>query len=134
MEKGRAVCPGEELTYNCTMFDDLRTYQTVWLLYLSPSSQDLCSHGLVSVVHDESQASSAPSKCGPFTAQDTGTSGYCHNSTLTVTASPGLNGTVVSCSENLKNGVIAGSATILLLMNPGIVNTAINDTFHDFSL
>ena len=68
--------------------------------------------GVVALLH--STLGDLPIVCGNFSAQAiyTAIDGDCHTSTLTVTASPELNGTVVTCEDNPGN--VAGSATILL--------------------
>ena len=103
MEEGRAVCPGEELTYTCSIFDDTSFLTTTWRMTPQP-----CVGGFVGLVH--STLGDPPIECGPFSANLTASDGDCYNSTLTVTASPELNGTVVSCEDTLGN--VAGSATI----------------------
>ena len=104
VEEGRAVCPGEELTYNCTI-DGTGSSLTVWNITLQP-----CPGGVVGLFHNT--LGDPQIKCGPFSANLTASDGDCYTSTLTVTASPELNETVVTCKDNSEN--IAGSATILL--------------------
>ena len=102
VEEGRAVCPGEELTYTCTIFDDTSTFPiVVWSGFCADSS-------VINIVHGSSQESGT---CGPFSVQTNGSDGNCHTSTLTVTASPELNGTVIQCSHL---GVEVGRATLLV--------------------
>ena len=109
VEEGRAVCPGEELTYTCTIFDDTseKYQQTEW-------SGLNCSlhiiHGLME-----------PRMCGPFSVNATGSDGDCHTSTLTVNVSPELNGTVIQCL-NQRIDTIVGSATLFL---QGCINMCI---------
>ena len=101
VEEGRAVCPGEELTYTCTIFDGTGSSATVWRM--------TCAGGGVVLVH--STLGDPPIECGPFLAQLTASDGDCYTSTLTVTALLELNGTVVICGDTSGN---VGSATILL--------------------
>ena len=101
VEEGRAVCPGEELTYTCT----IDGFATVWRMTPQP-----CAAGGVGLVH--STLGDPPKKCGPFSAQLTANDSNCYTSTLTVTASLELNGTVVTCEDTFGN--VAGSATMLL--------------------
>ena len=101
MEEGRAVCPGEELTYTCS----IDGFATLWRMTPEP-----CEGGAVALLH--STLGDPPIECGPFSAQLTANDSNCYTSTLTVTASPELNGTVVRCEET--SGNVAGSATILL--------------------
>ena len=101
MEEGRAVCPGEELTYTCS----IDGFATVWRMNPQP-----CAGGVVALVH--STLGDPPIECGNFSAQLTASDGDCYTSTLTVTASPELNGTVVTCEDT--SGNVAGSATIPL--------------------
>ena len=105
VEEGRAVCPGEELTYTCTIFDGTCSSATVWSMTPLP-----CVGGVVALLH--STLGDPPIECGPFSAQLTANDSNCYTSTLTVTASPELNGTVVTCEDTLGN--VAGSATTLL--------------------
>ena len=104
VEEGRAVCPGEEFTYTCTI-DGTGSSLTAWRMTPQP-----CAGGAVALVH--STLGDPPIECGPFSAQLTASDGDCYTSTLTVTASLELNGTVVTCEDALGN--VAGSATILL--------------------
>ena len=104
VEEGRAVCPGEELTYNCTI-DGTGSSITVWRMTPQP-----CAGGGVALAHNT--LGDPPIECGPFSAQLTASDGDCYTSTLTVTASPELNGTVVTCEDS--SGNVAGSATMLL--------------------
>ena len=96
MEEGRAVCPGEEITYNCSIFDDTneKYQQTVWS-GLNCSLHVL--HGLLEL-----------DTCGSFSAQATGSDGDC-----TVTASPELNGTLIQCL-NPRSSTIVGSTSLFL--------------------
>ena len=107
VEEGRAVCPGEELTYTCKIFDDTRLSVTVWRITPLP-----CAGNTVLLIHSKLGNGDPPIECGPFSAQLTANDSNCYTSTLTVTASPELNGTVVRCDDNPGN--TAGSATILL--------------------
>ena len=103
VEEGRAVCPGEELTYTCTIFDDTSLFPTaVWSGFCADSSSIFIIHG------DSSEESGM---CGPSTVQANGSDGDCYTSTLTVTASPELNGTVIRCSHE---SVEVGRATLLV--------------------
>ena len=104
MEEGRAVCPGEELTYTCTI-DGTGSSITVWSMTPQP-----CAGSAVVLVH--STLGGPPIECGQFSAQLTASDGDCYTSTLTVTASPELNGTVVRCEDSSGNA--AGSASMLL--------------------
>ena len=103
MEEGRTVCPGEELTYTCKIFGDTGSSATVWRMTPLP-----CAGGVVALFH--STLGGPPMECGPFSAQLTANDSNCYTSTLTVTASLELNGTVVTCEDNPGN--VAGSATI----------------------
>ena len=103
MEEGRAVCPGEELTYTCTIFDDTSTFPIVaWSGFCADSSVIAIAYGV---------SSQESGTCGPFSVQATGSDDNCHTSTLTVTASPELNGTVIRCSHE---SVEVGRATLLV--------------------
>ena len=101
VEEGRAVCPGEELDYTCTIFDDTGTSSTEWIL---------CGRGTLVVVH--STLGGQPVDSGNFSAILTASNSDCYTSTLTVTASPELNGAVIICRDSLEN--VAGNTTILL--------------------
>ena len=103
MEEGRAVCPGEELTYTCTIFDDTNEnyQQTVWS---GLNCSLIVLHGPVEL---------EPETCESFSAQATGSHGGCHTSTLTVTASPELSGTVIQCLDPHSSTVV-GSALLFL--------------------
>ena len=108
VEEGRAVCPGEELTYTCTI-DGTGSSLTVWRMTPQP-----CAGSGVALFH--STLGDPPIECGNFSAELTVSDGDCYTSTLTVTASPSipeLNGTVVICQDNPGN--VAGSATILIV-------------------
>ena len=99
VEEGRAVCPGEELTYTC----NISTSVTFWYITPSPCGNDaiaLAQHTVPQIM------------CEPFLAQLTASDGDCYTSTLTVIALPELNGTVVTCEDNARN--VAGSAAMLL--------------------
>ena len=103
VEEGRAVCPGEELTYTCTIFDDTNSFPVaVWSGFCAGSSDIVIAHG---VPVQES------AMCGPFSVQATGSDGDCHTSTLTFNASAELNGTVIQCSG--VSGEV-GRATLLV--------------------
>ena len=91
MEEGKAVCLGEELTYNCTIFDDMKIYpQALWSGFCADNSLLTIIFGVPSQESD---------LCGPFLVNATGKDGDCYTSTLTVTASPELNGTLVQCVD-----------------------------------
>ena len=103
VEEGRAVCPGEELTYTCNIFDDTSAFPiAVWSGLCADSSDISIVHGILA------QESGT---CGPFTVQATGSDGDCYTSTLTVTASPELNETVIQCSNV---AVEVGNTTLLV--------------------
>ena len=98
VEEGRAVCPGEELTYTCTIFDDTSLYATtIW--NASRIGSNYCPDYGNLMVLTHGLSSEELYRCGPFTAQATGSDGDCYTSTLTVTASPELNGTVIQCID-----------------------------------
>ena len=103
MEEGRVVCPGEELTYNCTIFQKSGTPVAVWSGFCADSSD-------INIIHGGQPAQESDT-CGPFTVNATGSDGNCHTSTLTVTASPELNGTVIQCSYL---GDEVGNTTLLV--------------------
>ena len=101
MEEGRAVCPGEELTYTCTIFDDKSTFPlATWSRFCPNDSVIDIFHGL---------SAEEMEMCGPFTVQATGSNGSCYTSALIVTASPKLSGTLISCSHQ---GLEVGRATL----------------------
>ena len=103
MEEGRAVCPGEELTYTCTIFDDTNSFPAaVWSGFCADGSDIVIVHG---------SPAQESGMCGPFSVQTTCSDGNCYTSTLTVTASPELNGTVIQCSHL---GVEVGTSTLLV--------------------
>ena len=104
VEEWRAVCPGEELTYTCAIFDDTGFSSTVWRMTPHP-----CDGGVVLLFHG-TPVGGPPIECGEFSAQLIASDGDCYTSTLTVTASPELNGTVVTCDST------DGSATIMIGM------------------
>ena len=104
VEEGRAVCPGEELTYNCTI-NGTGSSVTVWSM-----TPQQCGGGVVALFHNT--FGDPPNECGNFSAQLTAKDSNCYTSTLTVTASPELIGTVVTCEDTLGN--VAGSVTTLL--------------------
>ena len=106
VEEGRAVCPGEELTYNCTIFDDINTFPaSVWSGFCADSSA-------INIIHGFPAQESG--MCGPFLVQATGSDGDCHTSTLTVNVSLELSGTVIRCNNT---SVEVGSATLLMAGN-----------------
>ena len=85
------VCPGEELTYSCTIYDFTNTNPTaVWSGFCADGSVINIAHG---------QPAQESGMCGPFSVQATGSNGTCYTSTLTVNASAELNGTVIQCSH-----------------------------------
>ena len=102
VEEGRAVCPGGELTYNCTIFQTAGTLVSVWSGFCADSSDINIVHGI---------PAQESGMCGPFSVQTTGSDGDCHTSTLTVNASAELNGTVIQCSG--VSGEV-GRATLLV--------------------
>ena len=103
VEEGRAVCPGEELTYNCTIFDNTTNSHTaVWSGFCDNNTELHIVHAASSQLSDT---------CGPFTVNATGSDGDCHTSTLTVTASTELSGRVIRCSHE---SVEVGRATLLV--------------------
>ena len=104
VEEGRAVCPGEELTYTCTIFDNTSTFPAAFWSGFCADSSDIINiaHGILA---QES------GMCGPFLVQATGSDGDCYTSTLTVNASLELNGTVIQCSHL---GVEVGRRTLLV--------------------
>ena len=104
VEEGRAICPGEKLTYNCTVFDNVNLVPTaVWSGFCADSSVINIAHG---VPVQESGL------CGPFSVQAADANGNCYTSTLTVTASPELNGTIIQCSHESFE---VGRATLLVV-------------------
>ena len=102
MENQRAVCPGEKLTFNCSIYVVNQTPHTVWSGFCADGSVVNIFHGFPTQESDT---------CGPFLVDATGSDGDCYTSTLTVTASPELNGTVILCSEST---VEVGRATIVV--------------------
>ena len=103
VEEGRAVCPGEELAYTCNIFDDIN-------IVVDVAWSGLCADGSdINIFHGIPAQESGT--CGPFAAQATGSDGDCYTSTLTVTASPELNGTVIQCSHG---SVEVDRATLLV--------------------
>ena len=103
VEEGRAVCPGEELTYNCTIFDDMNNFPAaVWSGFCPDNSDINIAHGIPAQESD---------MCGPFSVQATGSDSDCYTSTLTVTASLDLSGTVINCSHE---SVEVGRATLIV--------------------
>ena len=103
VEEGRVVCPGKELTYTCTFANGGGEVQiTSWNI-----SQ--CS-SIINTVHDATNYGKVET-CGPFSVQvNNASDGDCYTSTLTVTASPELNGTLIQCF----GGEISGRFTILV--------------------
>ena len=102
VEEGRAVCPGEELTYTCTIFQMGGIPVAVWSGFCADSSDIIIVHGV---------PGQDSGMCGPFSAQATGSDGGCHTSTLTVNVSLELSGTVIRCSNVT---VEVGRATLLV--------------------
>ena len=91
------VCPGEKLTYTCSIDG---TDATLWNITPRPHQ---CEEDVIALAR-------GTQTCGPFSAQITSTTDSCSTSTLTVTYSPELNGTVITCEDNA--GSVAGNATI----------------------
>ena len=105
VEEGRAVCPGEELTYTCTIFDNTSIFPVAfWSGFCADSSDIVIAHG----------SAQESGMCGPFTVQATASDGDCYTSTLTVTASPELNGTAIQYSHG---SVEVGRATLVAGMH-----------------
>ena len=103
VEEGRAVCPGEELTYTCTiLFQTGGTPIAFWSGFCADNSDINIFHGILAQESD---------MCGPFSVQATGSDGDCYTSTLTVTASLDLSGTVINCSHE---SVEVGRATLIV--------------------
>ena len=103
MEEGRGVCPGEEVSYTCTVLGGAAVWRVpcgnpgVLVLVQTKWVED---HVPVPVV------------CGNFSAVEVLGRG-CYTSTLVVTASPELNGTLIACEDGSKKASV-GNATILL--------------------
>ena len=103
VEEGRAVCPGEELTYTCTIFDNTSTIPVAfWSGFCADNSAINIIHGIPSL---------ESGTCGPFSVQATGSDGDCHTSTLTVNVSLELSGTVIRCSNT---SVEVGRTTLIV--------------------
>ena len=68
-----------------------------------------CNVGALALVHN-TRLGDSPAECGNFSAVLKASDSGCYTSTLTVTASPELNGTV-ACENSSEN--VAGNATIL---------------------
>ena len=92
---GRVIIAQQELQYICSVYSNTSSTLVIWKV-------DFC----------EDIVSSADTlECEGFSAQATGSIiGGCYTSTLTVTASPKLNGTVVRCITN--DGSEVGRAAI----------------------
>ena len=120
VEEGRAVCPGEELTYTCTMTG---SSATVWKITPQPCD------GLVSffIMYHNTDTF----KRGPFSARLSASDGDCYTSTVTVTASLELNGTVIACSDNPGN--VTGNAVIQLGRCACVVAQARTRALHVFT-
>ena len=93
----------------------------VWSGFCAGSSDIEIYHGLLPTQES--------GMCGPFSVQATGSDAGCHTSTLTVTASPELNGTVIQCSHL---GDEVGRATLLVAGND--INNNNSKIGHGFSL
>ena len=103
MEEGRAVCPGDKLTYTCTIFDVSSSFPiATWSGFCADNTSLNVVHGVPVQETD---------MCGPFSVLATASNTTCHTSTLTVTA-PDMDGMVIRCRHN---GVEVGTATILLV-------------------
>ena len=91
----------------CIIFDDTNSFpQTAWNGLNCSENADA-----ILIVYPLMQSG----MCGPFSANSTGSNGTCYTSTLTVTASAELNGSVVNCFNNNGNGVLIGSALLIVL-------------------
>ena len=87
------VFPGLQLQYICTTYYTGDVYAvTEW--DIAPVS---LPKEVAVLVHGVPEQESV--KMGPFSILATGSDGDCYNSSLTVTASPELNGTVISCKQ-----------------------------------
>ena len=103
VEQGKAVCPGDELTFNCSLLDG------VGLIWIGSTFNCPEESNFILIT-----GSIKASECGPFNAQkSTGSSSDCYTSTLSVTASHELNGTVVQCLDHLTDQQL-GSTTFLV--------------------
>ena len=126
VEEGRAVCPGEELTYTCTFVNSGSVVQiTSWNI-------SHCS-SIINTVHVATNYGKVET-CGPFSVQvNNASDGDCYTSTLTVTASPELNGTAIQCD----GGDISEHFTVLVFGKNFQEATAyytVSDSFHRTSL
>ena len=121
MEEGITVCPGEELTYNCTIFDDAGFSATFWRMTPQP-----CDGGAVALFHGT--VGGPPIECGNFSAQLIASDGDCYTSTLTVTSSPELNGSVVRCEDSTMNA--AGNASIIIIGRYEVIMCDTNPVLH----
>ena len=104
VEEGRSVCPGEELTYTCTILGGA----AVWRVPCGDA-------GALALAQTKwLDNPPVPVECGNFSAAAvlTVTDSDCYTSTLSVTASPELNATHIACEDSSKN--VVGNATILL--------------------
>ena len=120
MEKGRIVCSGEKLNYTCTFVNGGREVQiTSWNI-----SQ--CS-SIINTVHDATDYGKVET-CGPFSVQiNNASDGDCYTSTLTVTASPELNETLIQCD----GGEISEHFTILVFGKNFILQITVEPLLTD---
>ena len=100
---GEMFCPGEEITCYCNSFDTTSIVPTFrWSGFCPDGSAINIRHGI---------SGQDSGMCGPFSVQATDSDGDCYTSTLTVTASPELNGTLIQCSHL---GAEVGNTTLLV--------------------
>ena len=89
----------------CIIFDDTNSFpQTAWNGLNCSENADA-----ILIVYPLMQSGT----CGPFSANATGSNGTCYTSTLTVTASAELNGSVVNYFNINGNGVLIGSLCLI---------------------
>ncbi|KAL5494339.1 hypothetical protein EMCRGX_G015652 [Ephydatia muelleri] len=104
------LCPGDNITYTCTLSSNSAVLTTLWT-----GSGFQCSRTPVnSIALPQSSSASlntVPGSCGNLSAVMTNISGTCYTSVLTIPTPQYFNGTTVTCKDG-NFGTLIGSDTL----------------------
>ena len=98
---GTSLCPGDSLTYMCTVSDTSSTVTTVWTGTAFQQCGIVSQHiaGQIGLTQRTPAGLNpmTPGVCGNLTAVTTNVSVSCYTSVLTVTSPQYVNGTTIAC-------------------------------------
>ena len=104
------LCPGDNITYTCTLSSNSAVLTTLWT-----GSGFQCSRTPVnSIALPQSSSASlntVPVSCGNLSAVMTNINGTCYTSVLTIPTPLYFNGTTVTCKDG-NFGTLIGSDTL----------------------